>query len=633
MKFLRPASLVLAAFLLSSSSTPTQAQVAPSSGEPFKWVELPLPSGFTGSTVVRVLGTSGWFRTPTDVWVWSAIRLNWTAIPVSAGAIVLQYNDYITIEDGNTVHAFATTRGTVETLTLPSTPTVHHGPVSSNWVSIAVLGTDAWSFGAYDGQWRHHALAGSTVTTNITNTVALLSDGVDVYGVSGYFGEMVQAPSLPGGVLANGGDVGVVVGSTQIAGFSASTNSWDLEPMSGGSLVAIDRGYAIYREGPELVAFSGCTGQFVRYPAPASFTVQPGRYVAAIVAGNTVLAYGSGQNVFRSLSTSTTPTVLVDDEVLAVGTTSGVTAFSVVTGEFSRTVNGGFALTTNDAMVWADGGTTGWAYSAIRGTWVKSPVSLGGGVQVSVLRNGVVLSGVTSYVGFSGRSATWISQACTTPFVFSGPSSGDMFVAMDGTEYHAFDPVLSRWATTSVAGSPQMQDIWRRVYVAFDGTSALGYSLCNNVWSTLPIQGNFNTLDANSEAGYLLTSTHLYMYSGMGSLSTTSRFPEFSRLQPFGEPLRVFQVAEPGSRVMAIFSFAPAYRTVPGLGTVFIDTTRPVVRIDLGFVPSTGLLDAQVDLWHHHALFGRAVHVQSYVTPPPGGGPVWVSNSIAPVML
>ena len=99
-------------------------------------------------------------------------------------------------------------------------------------------------------------------------------------------------------------------------------------------------------------------------------------------------------------------------------TTTGVTAFSMVKGEFSSTVNGTFAITTNDAMVWADGGTVGWAYAAIQGKWVQAPVPLAG-QQVSVIRNGVVLAGSQDYLGFSGRSGTWVSQACTTPFVYT----------------------------------------------------------------------------------------------------------------------------------------------------------------------------------------------------------------------
>jgi len=173
MKFLRAATL-LAAALASFTSLATPARALPS-GEPFRWVDLPLPPGFSSATTVRALGTSGWFRTATDVYMWSAIRLNWVVVPVSPSAIVLQYNDYITIEDGNVVHGYATITGAVETLNLASTPTVYHGPVSSNWVSIAVLGNDAWSFGAYDGHWRHRTLAGTTITTTQFLSVTMLT--------------------------------------------------------------------------------------------------------------------------------------------------------------------------------------------------------------------------------------------------------------------------------------------------------------------------------------------------------------------------------------------------------------------------------------------------------------------------
>lgn len=620
-------ALVSAVLLAASAAAPVaRAQT----GAPSRWVELALPSGFTNQTIVRTLGSSGWFQTPTDVYLWSGVTLNWVAVPVTASAVVTQYNDYITIEDGNVVHGFATVRGVVDTLTLPSAPTVYHGSPSSNWVSIAVSGTDAWSFGAFDGFWRHTTLAGTTITTSITSTIALLSDGVNVYGVSAYFGDMVQAPAVPGGTLNNGGDLGILVSPTKLAGFSVNTNRWEFTTTTNAAPIAIDRGYALFLDGAEFVAYSSSTGDFARATAPATYTFQPGRYVAAFKSGNDVVAYGSGQNVFRTKSFTSTPTVFVDDEVVAVATTTGVTAFSVVTGEFSSTVSGGFAVTTNDAMVWADGGTVGWAYAAIRGTWVQAPVPLGVH-QVSVLRNGVVLSGPQAYEGFSGRTGTWVSRPCTVPFVYTGPNSGDMFVAFDGTQAHAFDPVLVRWTTTSIAGTPLMQDVWRRVFVAFDGTSGLGYSLSNNEWSTVPVQGTFRTLDANSECGYLLTSTHLYTYAGLGSLSTNTRFPEFSRVQPFHEPLRVFQVAPPGSRVYALLARGAAVRTLPNLGTLYLDMTRALGRRDLGVVPASGVLDVRIDVTPFHSAFRSAVHVQTYVVPPVGSP--WLSNAIAPVML
>jgi hypothetical protein len=578
------------------------------------------------------LGTSIYFRTSTDVHLWSAVTTQWTVVPISPAAVITQFNAYITIEDGSTVTAYATRTGAVEALHLPAAPQVFHGQISSCWLSIAVLGSDAWAFGAFDGTWHHQQLSGATPNVLISQTAGVVSDGVSTYGVSAYDGDFVPAP-VPGSAAFNAnGDVAVAWTPSTAAGFSAHTNTWSAAALSNTAPIVVERGYVLFDEGNALVAYSAVTGTFKYQPIAPGFTYLSSRYVAAAVSGNDVFAYSSGQNRFKQRTFSSAPLVSISDEVLAVADSSGVTAFSVVTGAYSTTIPGTFNVQTNAAMVWVDDGTQGFAYCSVSGKWAQAPVTLGPSVLAVVLRNVVVIPDAQGYHAFSGRTGQWVTQTTTIPFQYSGPASGDVFVASDGLQTFLFDPVIVRWAPVQTAAPVTASDIWRQTYVGFDGSTAFGFGLMNNAWTSIPVQGSFQALDANSSCGFLLTDTHVYAYSAHGSLSTFSRYPEFSRLQPIGVPLRLIQAAEPGSRIVAYLSHRQDYLPLPPSGTIFIDRSLIFSRALLGIVPASGVLDAPLDLSGMRQLRGEAIHIQTIVFPP-NGGARWIANSISPIVL
>lgn len=590
------------------------------------WVELPRPANLT--VLPRSLGTSLYFQTATHVYLWSAITAKWTSVAVGASPIVTQYNAYITIEDGGTVHAFATRTGRVETLVLPAVPQVFHGPASSNWLSIVVLGREAWSFGAFDGTW-HHTFLTTSPSINISQLAGLVLDGTRLFGVSAYHGEFVQAPLPATAMTSVGGDVAAAWTATDVAGFSAYTGTWSSRAATNPVSLAIERGYAMFADGADLVAFSSCTGTFNSHPIGSGYTFQPGRYVAAASVGNDVVAYSCGQGRFEQRSFASPPTVYVDDEVLAVQDSAGVTAFSVVGGAFTAAVPGAFTVTTNDCMVWLSDGVNGHAYVPVRESWSAAPIPVSAPVQTIVLRDAVVLADASGYRACSGRSGNWSHQPTSSHFSFTGPTSGDLFVALDGAQSHAFDPVIDRWST--LRASPIVaSDVWRQTFVGHDGTLAHGFGLMNNLWSSIRLQGAVQSLDANSSCGFVLTSTHVYAYSAHGALSTLARFPEFSRLQAIGVPLRLIQVAPPGAKVIALLASEPSFQRTAN-GFLFLDPTSMLARIPLQVVPPSGLLDFPLDLSNQPALQGKALHIQTLVQPQSSSP--WLSNSIAPVIL
>ncbi len=608
----------------------TRTAPAPAIGKHSVWGELALPPNFQGPGTVRGLGTCVVFQTLSEVYLWSGITNNWSIVPVTPGAFVSQFNAYVIIEDGPTVHGWASRTGTVESLQLPSTPLMHNGSGTSNWMSIATLGTEAWSFSAFRGQWNHQQLASATPFVDVSQSVALVDDGVNVYAAGSYYGDFVSTPSISGGSYGVAGSVGVVWSPTEAAAFSAHHNEWTTRSFTNASLLTANRGYAMFQDGLELVAYSGAMGSFQAQTVPAGFLFDSGRYVTSATAGNQVIGYSSGTGTFATRTFASAPVVTLDHEVFAVQDSSGVTGFSLVTGEFSDTVQGSFTVTINDSMLWIDDGTDGYGFCTTNGTWSQAP-DFGPQSVVTVLRNVVVLGDAQAHHGFAGRTGEWASQATSAATTSLAPSSGDMFVAFDGTDTHLFDPILVRWFTYEGVDMSQTHDLWRQTFMATDGTRAYGYGLMNKEWTSIPIQGAVLDLDANSSCGFVTTTTHLYPYSANGSLSTLSRYPEFSRLQPLSVPVRLMQAAPAGSTVLSMFATRSDNLPFQPYGTLHIDGGTIFSFIPLGMVPASGLLDTSLDLSFMPALQGTVLHIQNIISAPNGSR--WLTNSIAPIIF
>ncbi|MCB9914866.1 MAG: hypothetical protein H6828_06905 [Planctomycetes bacterium] len=595
-----------------------------------QWSSMPLPGDFQGVGTVSTLGTSFVMQTPSTVWLWSAVTGEFTALPASPSAFVTQFNAFVLIEDGNTVHGYSTRTGQVDSLTLGAPPTLHHASTSSCWMAVAELGTDVWVFGAFDGQWRHQALAAPAPSVSVTQTAAVVDDGTTMYGVSTYFGDWVPTPSMPGATLDLQGDLAVAYTSTEVRGFSAHTSTWSTQALANGVNLTTQRGYAMFQDGDDLVAYSPCTASFTTLNAPAGATFDAGRYVGAASLGSEVWGYSSGRNTFAHRTCASAPLIELDDEVLLVQDSAGTVGFSVVTGAFSALVPGALPTTHTDCMLFLEDANEAWAYSPMQGTWSAAPIA-GAGTISHVFRDVAVLQDATGCYAFSGRTGAWVYQAMGAGVQIGGSSSSDLFVAFDGALTHVFDPVLGRWATTAGGNQAANFDVWRLTFVGYVGGTAYGYSLFDNEWSPMQTQGALQALDANSSCGFVQTDTHVYAYSALGSLSTLARFPEFSRLQPLGAPLRLVQAAPPGSTVRAFFATEGDVLPWGPFGTLYVDPTKIRRELGLGTVPASGVLDVSLHLPDAASLHGLQLHVQCLVTPP--GGAPYLTNAIVPVLL
>jgi hypothetical protein len=103
------------------------------------------------------------------------------------------------------------------------------------------------------------------------------------------------------------------------------------------------------------------------------------------------------------------------------------------------------------------------------------------------------------------------------------------------------------------------------------------------------------------------TSSHVYVYTATGSMSTFARFPEFSRFHVLGQPLTHNQIGNPGAFCVALLSLTDVEAGTP-FGMLRVDPNP--VAIPLGFVPVDGKLYSPIPTPDVPALRGLTMFLQ-----------------------
>jgi hypothetical protein len=600
-------------------------------GEGSHWNTIPLPAG---TQALRAMGTTVTVKTPTRIQIYSAILRRWTVLPVSATAVLATHNAYATVEDGTQVHGWASRIGKVSSITVGATRKVIPGPASANWVTVVHDGTKVWAFSAFHGKWAALTVKKSAPTIAVGQMCAVVQDGFQAYGFSVYHGTWV--PTLaPGATVAVTaiGTVGMANSPTVIRGFAAGTNTWASHTVASTTNVTMGRGYALITNGNKVTAFSGFRANFSTYTAPASgFGLIARRNTAAIAHGNTVACYAATQGSFQTTS-MTTPVVDANSELLVISSTSDkrVVGFSGVTGRFSAPLSGTYTISTDESAAFAKSATSSWAYSPILDRWIKN--TQGVFTAVTLMRNSVVLSHPWGFSGLSTRTGRWVRLVASKSATLQGPrrGRGALLAVVDGAKVHAWDSRLSRWATVTATTTPKTNlAIFRVVAIGENGSTGYGFGLFENVWDTVQIQGTVKSFKASSACGYIETNTHLHIFTSHGSLSTLSRFPEFSRFLLRGSNLRMIQVAPARSLAVSLLGFGPGF-TQTTLGTLFLDPTLPLLPLGGAVVPADGRLDTLLPIRNDPSLRGKILNIQDFILPP--NRIPYLTNSIAPVIV
>jgi hypothetical protein len=599
---------------------------------PSNWSSIPMPPGAIGRPAI--IGTSAVIQTPSAYWLYSGITKTWTQLPVVSPSLVFQANDYVIIQDGTTIHGFATFSGALSSITTPTaTPQIVSGPASSSWVTLVADGPQAWAFGAFHGRWETIALSQPPSTMVANRLAGLLQDGTTTYAVSAHHGTFVPVASDAQATLQVAGEAEVSTANSPgfLRAFSAQQNRWSVQAIPVSAIFLQDAEIALAYDVNQVWASSGITGTLASYSASAPIArIDLSEGVAAFQDGPLAVCFASGTGRFATM-VAPNASFQLDYHFAFVIEATGVTPFSALSGGFGSTIAGTFTLSSNDAIGFADG-VSDFAYSPITNTWSASPVANPSAVEL--VRDAVILVRPGGYEALSARHAQWRSLSTNTTGAYTTTNTGSTFVARDNgdTAAHVFDIRLNRWASLTATG-PLVFTIARHTAFAHDGQFAYGFGQASAEWFVQPLTTAPSFFRVASSVGVCLHGNTVSMYSVLGSLCYMGRFPEFTQAINLGNTLRLHQLAPPGSSILMLVGLAPARIDLgPSLGKLYLD---PVGSFSLPWpvgVGASGLAVNAIPVPVDPALRLAQFHLQNIVVPPAPAQP-WLSSSVAPVIF
>lgn len=592
------------------------------------WNEYPKPANLTQ---IRGLGSLVMLETPTEYHFFSGQHRKWTVHPVVAPTLVGVANKQCVWRDGTTVYGYSTFSGKVEALPTSGAAIVSIGSATSSWTAYVQDGNDVFAFSAFFGEWKQLALSQPPLVGIGSHVVSAFDNG-QVHAFSAFFGEWVTLPTQGVGAVYpwRNGVMATFSAPDAVSAFSAYTNTWNTiaYPTSGLTFDARDA-YASFGSngGLDRLWFSALRGIFTTssFPLGSSTTFGPSVAVVGSATGQTYgYSPGTGSVTLLPALPGAATTVaggsfgacaMIDDGVNLYG-------FSGLRGNVTPApLYVPFSLVVGDTEAFATGPAgEGLAYSAIRGDWAVAPLAVASSTVANfecVLRT--FPNGYQAYSARSGTFADLPSSGGTVVMLGQGSIVG----VRDATGIDVFDPRYGRWVRQSTDANPSF-GVHRLVGIGQDGTNAHGMSLWSYEWESIPLQGTLLGVTVNSSIGYVNTSSHVYVYTATGSMSTFARFPEFSRFHVLGQPLTHNQIGNPGAFCVALLSLTDVEASTP-FGMLRVDPNP--VMIPLGFVPADGKLFSPIATPDVPALRGLTMYMQDVLLKT--NGDIALTNGLA----
>ena len=592
------------------------------------WSEYPRPAGVTN---VRGIGSQVLLETPTALHFFSGQHRQWLVHPVNNAVILGFANKHCVFQDGTTVYGYSSFRSKVEPLPTSGSATVSIGSASSSWTAYVVDGATVYAWSAFFGEWKP-LTAVNPPTMGIGSHMVTCDDGAGIHAFSAFFGDWVTLPRSGPSALSTwrNGCFATFAAPDEVSAFSAYTNTWTTAaaPAPGGATFDARDAYAsvTWNGGNDRLWFSALRGAFTASSFAPGQTTQFAPSVAVVTtATGEVHAYSPSQATLTMIPVAQAATVSLSQGSFGACAVvdDGVTlqAFSGLTGTVAATP---FwvptTLTLGDTEVFAADSTgIGFAYSGIRGQWVQAPTAV---ASATVANFECVLRTVPGgYEAFSARTGTFAflpSNGSVTML-----TQGSIMGVVDATGVDVFDARYGRWVRQPTTGQPTF-GVHRLVGVARDGNTAYGFSMWNHVWGSIAMQGTFSSQNVNSSIAFVQTSSHVYVYTATGSMSTFARFPEFSRFHALGQPISHNNTGNPGAFVVGLLALTESELATP-FGVLRVDPNA--LAIALGFVPADGRLYSPLATPDIPALRGITMFMQDFILRP--NGQFALSNGLA----
>ncbi len=563
--------------------------------------------------------------------VFSAITKSWatvvglTGVP---GRTVL--NEHLLVRDGALFYGYSPRTGSFQAIYTSPTAYVAPNLTPQTFYSAVVDGNRLHVFFAFTGQWQSYTFATApTITTG--RFCALVTDGSTTWGISSYFGTLVQAPAGATPVRADG-NMAFASDPNTLFGFSAATNAWQSLAVTGTPSITIGNNQptvAAIQDAVTISLFSGHRGTFVTLPAASSSTVLLERELALVVDGSTVHAYSGLTGTAAVLQAAASPTVTMQQMFALIDDGTGVTAYSATTGTFAapEVLPSAALQTSAQIAVAAIAGVPIAAYSSMRNRWDPVPMIAG----ASSYQNAVALVLVDpagGVWGWSQRGAGWIhepSAPIDTVVVGScPPGTPETIFLRSGNTLLTFNPRTEAWRSVTTMQPATLVRAHYQAILAQDGSNAYAFSIWNDRWSVEPLATGYVGGTAQVQAAYVNDGTWIHAYGGFGQLSLLGEYPDFYRAATSGMPLRQDITGEPGSLVLLAASIGAADINLP-FGTLRIDPTA-MVQLMLASLPNSGVMSYTFPV--PDVLPGTEWFFQAAIFGPSG---LYLTNSVFPL--
>ncbi|MCC6669561.1 MAG: hypothetical protein IT458_00755 [Planctomycetes bacterium] len=590
---------------------------------PSSWVPLQLGAPLV-PTAITQLGKVCVYQEPNRVWFFSGFARQWRqAATTAAQPTVRVCNDLAYVLDTGRILAFASYRGTVETLNVSAGATVLNPSSQRNDSILCVQdGATLWTFSCFRGVWTSRTLVSGNAKIATQRHVAVVADGTQLHAMSAFDGTWVSHTAAAAGTAAKAdGAWGMVETPTTLYGFSAQRGTWSSAPAPGagaGSLANED--CIVYWDQFRAIAYTGLRGGFATAPIPGAATVSGEALVAVVQSGTTLQLYSAVHNAWTVTSTNTVAALAVRSHLVTWNDGGRLSAYSPFTTSIASLPVAVSADASNQAVAAAvdANGTQLYLYSSLTGTWATAPAGSPAALP-ALIWCGALIRTPSGFTAYSGRSGTFVTlPASATAAKWIDPNSSVMAVE-DTAALHVFEPRRETWLSVAKSGTaPLTVRIWRSTLLAIDGATVHGFgSMAGEIEShTLPVPPT--EFNANSESLRAGVGTTLVAFGATPDCTTLYQFPEFRRVYTLGSVLEVQVHAAPGAQAWGLLSTpAAAPIAIPPLGELLLDPGFLFVN-PLGALPADGRATWRLPIPDLPGLLGLEIGFQALVQPATG---------------
>ena len=140
----------------------------------------------------------------------------------------------------------------------------------------------------------------------------------------------------------------------------------------------------------------------------------------------------------------------------------------------------------------------------------------------------------------------------------SPPNLAETFFARCGTTIYTFNPRTEAWRTATTTAPATLVRAHHAVVLAQDGTSAYGFSIWDDRWTSIALLAPYANGGGQVQAAWVTDGLGVYAYGGVGQMAMITEFPDFYRAATLGSRFRLEVSGEPGASTLLAVSLAAA---------------------------------------------------------------------------